>query len=415
MRLTGFLRDLLACRGHAGHGGGVCIIRPDGIGDYILFRPFLPLIRVMFPRLRLTLCANAAWAALSMRYDAGLVDKWVVVERGRLKADSTYAADIFGTLRAEGFDVALNPLYSRDYLSDILTFATRAARRETPQGDLTNQPRLQWTVTGMLYTARHTLPSSGHFEISRTHAFLERVAGRPLAFPPMAWPAEDVPPPSSGRPFVVFSLGASVPEKRWSARHHAEVAAWVTEHARLDVVLCGGDDVRDLADAIMARLTVRLPRQDAPAPSENGIAGYGEDDMGSDDNRPRVVDAVGTMPLTDLPALLRRATAVVTHDSAVYHLALACGRPTVCIADGRGWRRFTPWPADLPRLQGHAIGNEEGEEGSRPDGVCRHSSGPIVPASAERSVCLNADGALGPIDNVAPTLVIEALDGMLRP
>lgn len=467
MRLTGFFRDVLSCRGVAGHGGGVCVVRPDGIGDYILFRPFLPLVRAMFPGMRLTLCANAVWVALSMRHDAGLVDDWVAVDRGRLKTDRDYAAHLFAKLRAEGFDVALNPLHSRDYISDILTFATRAARRETPQGDLTNQPRLQWMVTGMLYTARHTSLSSDHFEMYRTHAFLEGVAGGPLAFPPVAWPADDA-TTAAARPFVVFSLGASVPEKRWPATHHAEVAAWVLEHAGLDVVLCGGGDVRGLADDIMARLAVRLPQPPANgrgsgdaqeggdvlesvvgqesavrrglADVQEGGVGRGVTDMQEGGVRrgptvgqestgsPSVVDAVGTVPLTDLPALLRQAAAVVTHDSAVYHLALACGRPTVCIADGRGWRRFTPWPADLPGLASQADQNGSPEQEAlrtrnakgedRAQGVAgQHPADAmkgVTPPHAGRAVCLNADGALHPIGKVAPAQVIEMLEGLLR-
>jgi len=522
MRLTGFLRDVLACRGDAGHGGGVCIIRPDGIGDYILFRPFLPLVRAMFPGMRLTLCANTAWVALSMRHDAGLVDKWVAIDRGRLKTDRDYAARTFAALRAEGFDVALNPLLSRDYISDILTFATRAARRETPQGDLTNQPRLQWTVTGMLYTARHALPPSGPFEMHRTHAFLECVAGGPLAFPAVAWPPEDAPPRPARRPFVLLSLGASVPEKRWPAGHHAEVAAWVTEHAGLDVVLCGGDDVRGLADSITANLS-RRPQQGAaplhgvdeqgdPTPGaspgtpptvvgdargavsdagctrrcgENtlrttdtkgatggtggtggteyatglGPLAYGQRgaDAQNAHGAPRVIDAVGAVPLADLPAMLRQAAAVVTHDSAVYHLALACGRPTICIADGRGWQRFTPWPADLPGLSDlpglpHLSGSsglpgasglsclpdlsglsdpsgqvglsdrgtqhEPGAEGKGgvPPVAGEHPDAPVAVGAytpAGPTVCLNADGALKPIDRVAPARVIEALGRLL--
>lgn len=449
MRLTGFLRDVLSCRGVVGHGGGVCVIRPDGIGDYILFRPFLPLVRAMFPGMRLTLCANAVWVALSMRHDAGLVDDWVAVDRGRLKTDRDYAAHLFAKLRAEGFDVALNPLHSRDYISDILTFATRAARRETPQGDLTNQPRLQWMVTGMLYTARHTSLPSDHFEMYRTHAFLEGVAGGPLAFPPVAWPADDA-TTAAARPFVVFSLGASVPVKRWPATHHAEVAAWVMEHAGLDVVLCGGGDVRGLADDIMARLAVRLPQPSASGGGsgdalgggdvldsvvgQESAVGLGLTDVQESASRqgsagsPSVVDAVGTVPLTDLPALLRKAAAVVTHDSAVYHLALACGRPTVCIADGRGWRRFTPWPADLPGLASKADQNGSPEQEAprtrnakgedRAKGVAgQHPADAmkgVTPPHAGRAVCLNADGALQPIGKVAPAQVIETLEGLLR-
>jgi heptosyltransferase-2 len=56
----------------------------------------------------------------------------------------------------------------------------------------------------------------------------------------------------------------------------------------------------------------------------------------------RVIDAIGSTPITDLLAVFARCTAVVTHDSAPLHLAAIAGAPTVALFGPTDPAAFAP-------------------------------------------------------------------------
>ena len=98
------------------------------------------------------------------------------------------------------------------------------------------------------------------------------------------------------RPLVALAPGSVWATKRWP--HYAELAAALDREARIVVV--GGAADAPLAGEIIARV-------------------------------PRAVDATGQLSLLASAELIRRASALVTNDSAPLHLASATGTPTVAI------------------------------------------------------------------------------------
>jgi ADP-heptose:LPS heptosyltransferase len=105
---------------------------------------------------------------------------------------------------------------------------------------------------------------------------------------------------------VAMHPGATDPRRRWSPDRFAAVAV-----ARLqagdDVVLVGDDSDRPAATAIRASVSEAV-RPEVPA---------------------RLHDLTGTLPLSELPAVLGAADVMVGDDSGPRHLAVAVGTPTV--------------------------------------------------------------------------------------
>ena len=108
------------------------------------------------------------------------------------------------------------------------------------------------------------------------------------------------------RTLVAMHPGATDPRRRWSPDRFAAVAV-----ARLaagdDVVLVGDDSDRPAADAIVDAVRDTV---DADAAA-------------------RLHDVVGTLPLSELPAVLGAADVMVGDDSGPRHLAVAVGTRTV--------------------------------------------------------------------------------------
>ena len=110
----------------------------------------------------------------------------------------------------------------------------------------------------------------------------------------------------SGRePFVALAPGSTWGAKRWP--HYRELSERLAARARLVVV--GGPEDADLGDEIVRAVA----------------AGGGRGERSS------AVNACGRLTLRQSADVIRRATVLVTNDSAPLHFAQAVGTPTVAI------------------------------------------------------------------------------------
>jgi len=152
-------------------------------------------------------------------------------------------------------------------------------------------------VWSFLYTAAGPKPSVGH-ESDRLLALADEASG---AYPPHLRPTaadEQAAAAIIDGAFIALAPGSIWGSKRWP--YYPELAARLA--ADVAVVVVGGQDDVELGDAIVAAIR----------PS----------------GRP-AVNACGRLTLRESAALIGRASALVTNDSAPLHLATAMGTPIV--------------------------------------------------------------------------------------
>jgi heptosyltransferase-2 len=105
----------------------------------------------------------------------------------------------------------------------------------------------------------------------------------------------------NGRPLVALNLGASHSVNRWPVDHFADLTGRLSRELGASVLLVGGGTDRELADAVLARLSTS------------------------------VVDLVGHTSLLQLGAVLRHCAVVVSGDTGPMHIATAVGTRVVAL------------------------------------------------------------------------------------
>jgi heptosyltransferase-2 len=161
---------------------------------------------------------------------------------------------------------------------------------------------------------------------------------------------------AGGRPIVALAPGAAHATKRWPADRWQALAAALAERGS-DVVLVGGPGDREVADAIAA-----------------ATAG--------------AASAAGRTSLQETGAIIRRATALVSGDTGVMHMATAVGTAVVALF-GPTVRQFGFFPyAERARVVELPLG-------CRP---CHAMGGPACPLG--HHLCLRG---------IAPESVMEAV------
>src|ERR1700730_5016622 len=98
------------------------IIRPDDIGDYLLFRNQLGMYK-QSPRWRdhsITLLGNAAWKDLFAMLDRETVDETIWVSKHEYLESAAYRLGLWTRLREKGFEIVIAPSRTRPLLIDDL-------------------------------------------------------------------------------------------------------------------------------------------------------------------------------------------------------------------------------------------------------------------------------------------------------
>lgn len=316
----------------------VFVLRPDNLGDVVLFSGALRHLRTLYPNAEVDLCVK--------RYVRNLVEACPHVDR-IVHWEDLHARWPMWTRRVRGLtrvelairraglrlrhraDVALLPVRSPSPEMHATLAAIPGALRFGVLGTGDNQSAEADRAAAGIYAARLELGPErtwGH-ELEAHRDFLRMLGARvELAdVRPEFWTtaadrrwAEANVRREPGTTLLALAPGVTAPAgKAYPAARYAEVLAAVPER-RFGVVLLGG-------------------APDAAACAETAAALAGVPNVAS------VASLAGRSSIREMVEAIRRCDAVLGPDSAPVHVGIALGKPTACIVGGGHFGRFHPW------------------------------------------------------------------------
>lgn len=315
------LVDRFATYGGAVRPKSLLLVHMDAIGDYVLLRNFIAVLREdpAYGEYRITLCGNAAYRELAETLDGGYLDDFIWIDRGKFRYNILYRFRLVREIGQRGFEVAVSPAYSRIYYwGDTIVRASGARERIGSSGDTTNIKGWQKRISDGFYT--RLIPATGRnlFEFLRNREFFENFLGRRV---PLIKPAIDVgilPPNPWGDRYAVLFPGAGARFREWGTGNFARLADYLWDRYRLTAVLAGSGRDRRLAEEII--------RQTAGG---------------------KVVDVTGKTSLSQLAGIIAGAELLVSNETSAVHLAVAVDTRVVCISNGNQFGRFSPYPSEM--------------------------------------------------------------------
>lgn len=300
--------------------GRTLLVRPDGLGDFVLWLPAAAALSARrAPGSSLTLIAHASWAALAAR--TGLFDGVWEVDRAAFLGSPSARAALLRRVRGGGFATAIHPVYSREFLvGDALVSASGAPRRVGIDGDRANRGRLAKALGDRCYT--ELVVVAGDTEAERNTAF-SAALGAPVD-PTAPHPLLAVAGPRPvAEPYFLVAPGALSALRRWPAERFAAVAAALMRGRGLACVVTGTAADREAAARIASSL------------------------------QGRARDLTGVTGVVELVTWVRHAAVVVANETGVAHIAAAVGTPAVVMAGGGHFGRFVPYAPAVPVLTIH--------------------------------------------------------------
>ena len=287
----------------------ILLIKPSSLGDIVHAMPVCAAIRRAYPKARLTWLVKREWAGLVERID-GVDRVWPV------ESTLTGWLSQVSALRAERFDlvVDLQGLFRSaaiGWLSGSPLCVGFANGREgspwfysrrvpVPQLEMhaVNRYLLVAKAVGAVESGapefRFRIPQTDHEEVDRLLSQSGITTG-------MSW--------------VAMNVSARWPTKRWPAASFAEVADRLRQEGCGAVVMIGGPDERAEVAAVSGMM--KTPP----------------------------IDLAGATAVGLLPALLSRASMLITNDSGPMHVAAAVGIPVVALFGPTSVARTGPYGA----------------------------------------------------------------------
>jgi ADP-heptose:LPS heptosyltransferase len=372
---------------HAQESNALLIVRPDAIGDYVLFRDFLPFIRqsAKFRDTMIVLLGNASCRTLAEYLDNAYVDQFIWIDNGKY-----LKYGIFGLLYTISFNLELYrnkycyilyPVFSRTHYFDKLVSGLRAEQKICCSGDNANKGNRPDNVNKIYTRIIQTEPKAGVFEFERNKEIIGKFLGQEIG---LGYPVIQKLPEYTARPlppaYTVVCAEASSGAKQWPWKYFKQVIDFIVNNKKTPVVLLGFDPQVDM-------ITHERPGEGSPL------------DISVEFPEKQIVDLRGKTTLPEAAYVLSRAICFIGNDSALLHIAAAAGiKKIIAICFGAYYGRFAPYP----KIDGRDY---------------RFIFPPEIAKNGRREDCLKQKYAPGgryeDISLIEPERVIDAINTML--
>ena len=285
----------------------ILLIKPSSLGDIVHAMPVVSALKERWPAAHLTWFVKRQWADLVYRFKG--VDRiWPV--------DSSIGGWLgqIRVLRAERFDLVidLQGLFRSGALARLSGSPVRIGFANAREGS-------PW-----FYTHRVPVSSMEMHAVDRYLLVAAALGASSKGTPQFRFKKleEDLVAIrdlcqskrfSVEKPWVAMSVWARWPTKRWPLSAFAAVIDQLTRENLGPVVLIGSSDEKDEAGQLKTMTSSPF------------------------------VDLTGAVPLGSLPALLSRASVLITNDSGPMHVAAAVGTPVVALFGPTSASRTGPY------------------------------------------------------------------------
>jgi len=298
------------------------VVRLDAIGDYVLFRNFLEVLKrsEKYKQYDITLCGNIVWQDLAGNLDKKYIHDFIWIDKKKFLRNVYYRFNKLIDIRRRGFEVAMQPTFSREYyLGDAIIKASGASERIGSAGDLSNMEKWQKDISDKYYTRLIQVSDAPPLEFLKNLEFFEILLGSKIHItkPSIEIPSYEAKKIQEGKYALIFP-GARNERKRWDPHRFAQVAEHLSEKYYLQILIAGDQNDKKIADKI---------RHEA--------------------RNINVFDLTGQTTLTEIIGLIAQATIVISNDTFAPHIAAAVNTKTIYLLTGEHFGRFGPYPKEI--------------------------------------------------------------------
>lgn len=307
----------------------ILIVRPDALGDFILFLDAAAALRKFYPTTayQIILLGNELWTDLAR--ELPYFDTTISFNRRLFLRNILYRLRFLATMRRSVFSILIYPVYSREFfMGDCFARICKADRKIAFQSDLSNITFRQRLISNHWYDKLIDAPGPSTMELQRYGEFVRGLgfAEYRAALPRLPLAANEnlfgnKKTIASGKPgannYYILFLGAGLDGKRWPLENFSALAERLFARKKWNGLLCGGPGEEKLGAELLRETNAPL------------------------------TDLVGRTSLQELAVKIAGASLLAGNDTGATHMAAALDTPALCILGGGHYGRFFPYSKEV--------------------------------------------------------------------
>lgn len=308
------------------------IVKPDAIGDFVLFTGVLPYFRDIYPNQEweITFLGGkysktiAEFVKSDVISSRSVFDSFISIDNAAFRTNLIYRFKFQKKIQQLFFDLVISPVYSRNRNTDQLVHIINSPNKIGIDGEYNSYPiKIKQRNNAKIYTKLIESEKGWLLEIERNASFIQKLGLKTSvdALPKWKIPSEVISDSSKllkskgieGN-FAVVCPGASASFRVWSPHKIAAVIDYLWSEYKLPALICGGPKDKNISIEIQKFLKIG-----------------------------KAICLCGETNLIQLSAVMASARLCITMDSGPAHIAIAVNSPLICIIGGGHYKRFFPY------------------------------------------------------------------------
>lgn len=293
------------------------IIKTDNIGDYILFRNFLPILRKnkRFHKSKITLVANRAYKNLFNEFDKKFVNQVIWIDRKKFLYNLIYRVKILIKLQSSNYHSLICPIYSRDFfICDWISNWINSNKKITFMGDISNQFKIQKKISdGWYNNLFKNKTNKNTFEFENNKKFVEFFLQKKIPIKKIFFNLKNNKSKFKFKNYICFFVDAGQAEKKYSIENFSKIAIKLLKRTNYKIIFLGQSRY-DLGNLIFNKNFINLCEKTS---------------------------------LTDLVEIISRSKLLISNDTCAHHIAAATNINCLVIYAGLHYGRFLPYPQNI--------------------------------------------------------------------
>lgn len=301
------------------------ILRTDAIGDYILFRNFIKILKESerFKNYRITLLGNKIWKELAEEYDSKYIDKFIWIDTINFFKKSDWIETYLLLLKIHifGYDTVLVPNDTLNWRSEFIVSHIGSKNIIMKKNDLFFQGNISVTESNNWISSKSDYGQKSVFQFYRNKSFIEEITQENCSLEKPCFEnfRETTEIDNKKEPYIVLFPGASDIKKKWSSENFGILCSRINSIMQVKFLICGNRNDRKAAEKII---------------EISGIK--------------NIVDKTRDESLVELVDLISKAELLITNDTCALHIGASLNIKTICISNGLHFGRFHPYPVGMP-------------------------------------------------------------------
>ncbi|MEJ2617263.1 MAG: hypothetical protein P8Z35_20095, partial [Ignavibacteriaceae bacterium] len=224
--------------------GSILIIRLDAIGDYVLFRNFIKILKesTKYKNYKITLCGNIAWKELAENLDKDVVENFIWINRKNFYGNLIYKYRILKQIHNSGFEIAVETTYSREILfGDEIIKVSGAVERIGNTGSLDKHAKWKRNLfSDKWYTKLIRSKENNLFEFYRNKEFFSNILETNTEIKKPSIDVSDIYfTKLSDKKYIVLFPGGSSQKRRWDINNFLEIARYILDNSDYYIIIDG--------------------------------------------------------------------------------------------------------------------------------------------------------------------------------